>query len=1104
MKLGQFKTVVGVVILIAVLKSLPTNALPRKAVGQGQRGSDLTMANISIYTSGESNSLPAYLMTKQALSQVALSIFSKLPTDKSKTNLTWIAQQVDYFNPATKKCNESAFADACVNLYSSSVMLSLYNDTLPFGWNALVTLLAYGGLDKITVFAQYGCVGSVGIARYGRDIVAVPKGMCPSMADPTYDSSAMQGRKSADSNVNCWRSPYSDMSKCIMETGLPETGLLMFVGGVTYARTKYKISVIKEDAKAEKEELEQLLNDRALSFNEQMNAISNKYSKVRQEYESLEYKSSDEALSIYSRPFDESIETLNKEVWKSSKYFAKVERGSRKLTKMVEDLKEENIRIAEQIEQAKYDLKFLKLTRVNNDDVRYRQPSAEYIQNENHETKFFSNFEPLVVSEEIYFDDDEKHQGDFCTGDEVYKENWAGDGNICDFNDPLSANAIVEEKLVMNEPSLDLSSATVAQMHSLYPSEIGNDEVSAPISDMTSSAFGDIVDSVGVAGLGVGAEFLNTFLMLGMAEDMLQSGAKAVIELAGRGFNQTISSIHSIAKASYEEYKDTVDTMAHLMDEMEADVECRNAWEDLQNNIYVVQGDYGILVDAFNQCNVRKNLTGEALVNCTYSFSSTLDKAMHSATYSRIGNLNAGIGWEQSLVGTYLYSCAKFQTIKGYPPDSLAKSVTQMYQIVKKSMFKAGSLMSWIALSKTTYMAANYKGEPYNYTYLIRDSQLIRRNQTADMTCWFRDAVVPPAIYGYMPPSLWTDYFLYPPAQTYFQINVLHKSNWTEKGYLTPLIWTPEVVAATEDRNTWQRDTPSQFLAAQSNSAMRPDTPPSIQQVKLSNVTNVTDSATRICSNLPCMYRTCHCSAFTTDECNNCRDNPEAGLPPLCDCSLIVEFEFQAHRPARGWAGVYRNNSGQGLIQDKLPLCTIGDVHESARCIPGLFMVSMKNNEIRLFANSTYQLNWVPESNYEKQKLASYDADPLVKGSVHDDDILFQMVDSTWAWKYGVAQYADYLNSYFSSVPYTLENIFTKYNTSALEDNWRFHWAIRYGDGASDFIAVHISDAATPPLSNSTFGFGCQQEHTFHQGAVMGGDVDCDLKEVHIEYPPHC
>ena len=430
--------------------------------------------------------------------------------------------------------------------------------------------------------------------------------------------------------------------------------------------------------------------------------------------------------------------------------------------------------------------------------------------------------------------------------------------------------------------------------------------------------------------------------------------------------------------------------------------------------------------------------------------------------------------------------------------------------------------MQWKAQVESVYFMHHYNQTFINNTQYVVDANKIMISQTQDFTAWFRDLVIPPALAGYFPDYLWTDYYVSPPSRTYYQVEMISNNDFSSKGYLTPLLWAPSLygpasTSASANRhvnlihNITRVESDFDDMPGINQEAPR-DTPPPIQLVELKDSLNATASALDIANSLPCFYQKCSIHVQTMSPCT-CRVTPSSEGEERCDCMFRVMFSYDAHHPPRGWVGPYRNNSASSaLIGEGIPLCTGNDLDENARCIPGLFIKNFANGGLKLFANGTYGINIVPKSNYEYNFLL----DPSKSGKdvakvMKEEGIRFQMYDSTWQWKYGATKFASYLGEYYTSMPYILENINGYHNTSVLagEDGWRFYFNIRYGKGDSEYFPVRISTAATSLYSNSSFGFSCLDRPVSSSPLTSDADAsswknaDCISKEVHVPYPSH-
>ena len=253
-----------VVIFICVSTQLGTAIPVNSSLHTSQQPVD-----VKIYKTGNSYNYAAFASTKDGLAQAALSVFSKLPSDKSKTNFTWVAYQLDPFYAPTKSCNASAFQEACGILGVTSFILTYSNDTLPLGWVSTVAMLAKAGLDNIHHFSKYGCVaaskGSISVSPYGLDIIPSDLHCAPnddqSPLLSSSNSSSLVLKDDEDyTTAKCFKTNYIARFKgpCLMETGLPEMAFLL--GFFPYARRAiYKPLKIRQSLRRELTEKEMSL-----------------------------------------------------------------------------------------------------------------------------------------------------------------------------------------------------------------------------------------------------------------------------------------------------------------------------------------------------------------------------------------------------------------------------------------------------------------------------------------------------------------------------------------------------------------------------------------------------------------------------------------------------------------------------------------------------------------------------------------------------------------------------------------------------------------------------------------------------------------------------
>eukprot|EP01135_Chromosphaera_perkinsii_P000085 Nk52_evm36s24 gene=Nk52_evmTU36s24 len=1031
---------------------------------------------LKVYTTGASNSFEKFDLTKKGLASAATAVYTRLPSPvngtKTPANMSWV---VNNLKPTlTKNCSDSDLKEACRSLWMTSILLTGTTDPtiLPPSWFSFVTVLAVQGADYITHFGQYGCVSNITVSRFGGALAQTlstcpPVGQeshlnepfVPSLKDDQYDNA----RNSC--HVANWVQDFGD--GCLGKTGLPE--LLAVVALAKPAMNVYRFR--EESYRRMKQSVEQM--ERQLAEENRNHGI------IMGLYE----EQLAEAEAHVNAVMEEQVRLGEEEGYAESS-------GSRnEFRRLIGDAVMEREGVEERRRAIRHQLDY--------EQYNSQEMSKEYdILFE----RYYSASATLADQCDLCFRRDRGLNEEMLEMDMAMEELSIEEVSACSvslymtylqkMNKPIpeqyrggkcNLDSRIESTLQQREVShvQEIEMAKMGPKSSILETEAkaGMEIGSVDVEESVSKSIGDTI--LGTLGMGLfdfALDFANMMLMCGQVEDTVQSSVSQLIQNANSGFNQTIEAIGNLANESYAQYKQTQSVIESDIRQLESAVECESDWATFQNSLNTIDTDMGKLHQAYSICTAQKNLTGNELVTCQNQQASNIGHK-HWDVYGGVANYGEfSQTWGQAEVGKFLLSCAKDATISGsMSPEKLAEYLESMRSLVDRTIRRAGMLLEWTANVETRYSVSIGEGKYFNNTPYVIQAEEIMINQTSDFNAWFRDQVLPPSLSGYFPDSLWTAYGLTPPGATYFQMEILSKDDYTKsRGFLSPLVWIPE-------------DVNDRAIAAVNNGDEA-----TVKKISLINTQNVTKDLQNYVSTLPCLNVYCEYQFYSSEDYAKCTEKD-----PCKEVNVVVTSSMSTSYPARGWAGPYANKTESDdphpLVTSGRKLCSSKDLETKDDCIPGVLMRNMEGSELTLFANATYMLA-LPYSTYEKDELAK---DDYV--SPHADDLIFQMYDATWGWKYGSEAMAEYLSEYFKNERYFLKSIFELNSSSASYlmdgDNWRFYWAITTSSGLQ--IPVRVTAAATQTISDSKFGMSCPQEYS----SDYESSIQCQLRQTSVKYP---
>eukprot|EP01135_Chromosphaera_perkinsii_P005836 Nk52_evm25s367 gene=Nk52_evmTU25s367 len=1049
--------------------------------------------NVTVYTSGGYANLPAYITTRTAIAQAALLVYARLPTNKTNTNLTYVAEQLDFRQEYTNYCNSSAFSDSCSSLWSMSYLLNMETGTLPLGWTSLVAYLAYKGVDEIYNFSLYGCTGVVSISRFGVSL-QTSNVTCPSASSSSTPPSFVSSSQDY-STAGCWSAPYLNgfsINCSALIYGLPEAGMVFGYGSGSLTGLKSSMQNIDSFTDEIDTTLRASLETSPDSFAQDGGAMQQAANSALQYQMGFTDTTNSQVYQSSSAPYAQSLAQLG-----GQQSFSQHQSSVR--AAVVDFLNTQTSAAANDVpgtyfySQIASMANSLGAVKQSLSEGTYRSPQYfDFVLKTQSSSAYASMALDIVTNCTTVMSDMESayKEGDWnlLKSLEFGIQNGmvTGSSPYCNLNYSVDA-ALLSGQNIYNAANVSLTQSGVTTESDTYGPNIGGDIVSPNEVDtqedlfeigLAASAAGGLMIELGGAATGAIA---GVFLAQAVVSLIVDSAVNEVIDVASQGFEETLNAINEISEMSYDEYSYTISELNDQLGDLEVDEFCQASWstfETLQANIVV---DMELMNSTYTECKLNQNLTGVDYVKCEYEMSSTIPPE-HLEYFNQLVNLNPELDWSESVIGSFVLDCSKYQAVyNGLGPTDLSSAMYSMYQTGQQAIYQSGMIMQWYYLTDTLYNAVEFNSTFVNNTDDVLSTISIMQNITSDFTSWFRDEVIPPAIAAHFPSSLWTDFGVDPPSKTRYQIEILDSATFESMGPITPLVWTPYT---------------------QSNAEENPKAASTIKQSSLSffevqNSGNITESAIEYCATIPCPYQTCTCSVVNSTAIE-CADNGE-----LCSGTIMVEFTYQTNFPARGWAGPYSENSKTSTLigqpsGEALRTCTDDDMDSGDLCIPGLYIQNLDGDNVQLYVNGSWGINLVPDDNYERQMLFN-STNPNVTEAMQSGSLMFQMYDALWGWKYGIGTLSDYFGNYFSAYPsITLKSVFNVHNSSDFQEEWQYYWVVSYGEGDNDYYYAYISQAETSFYSSSEFGFSCQEN-----GPESSSDTSCILTEVQVDYPSY-
>eukprot|EP01135_Chromosphaera_perkinsii_P011485 Nk52_evm10s2415 gene=Nk52_evmTU10s2415 len=1123
---------------------------------------------ITIFTSGSSRDFGTFQTTQKALSQAAFMVYSSLPSDRSKTNLSWVADNLNFYSPNFPNCTSSAFESSCLHLYSFALLTAddsmVFRDEktqevlfvdIPFTWTTFTAFLAYKGIATINHFSKYGCVNDITISLEGRDLDTLQgTSICPPVEDELQSGplkSDNGGR--TNENVSCFSVPYGDRftGKCFMATFVPEIApALVTVAGKTiqYYRAKKAMETEKATLLENIQSLEGRMERERDYMVEAEGLLQRKIREVDQRRTAIER--SEEGLHRIERIHGRDYGIM--EYRRDGGYFeildkrVKIEKGVKSMRKKARDL-----RYLEKEYQSNLELVgdfYGEIQRLQS----LRQHQGYYTYQEFVDARG----ELQLTTLECFRSEFENHMDRYADQyifhcERAYRELYAlyvknpfimlnletfenAKESIllesqCDLRDRVSndmaAEEQVEQQTVRSGSGFSKSTATVeTEAEAFGEKELGGATVKE--GEEAAMSLGKTVMGGLMGFLGFGMEIWNMNMNIGMIQDSIDGAVRQINNYANVRFNHTIDLINQVSQQSYRYYQAESNEITEKLHSLEQSVSCKNAWDEFREKLSVVQTHYDRFSTALNCSRRFDNITdpsGHMYLQCEYDQvapSGVPVVVKDFETFRLVANMD-GFSWDQSVVGEFAQECARYSVVSekmtGWDLGSL---LTRYHDMIRNSIYRSGMLMKWASQVSTGYQFLKFNGSSYvDYSAQYNESKYIMVNQTGDFTCWFRDQIVPPAMAPFVPSSWWTDFGLSPPSSSYFNVEILDPLDFKSKGPLAPLVWEPfvenpqlerisdaEHFIGTMDLSTSREEmkslTQEEILFGRtrrnvkdiSSSSSSPNMePPASYLLKLNGTSNVTDSVLTYCTTLPCFHQTCQCTGTLIAPCTCYEQNQ-------CDCNVFISFNRTSAYPARGWAGAYNSSDANGYRPAGKQLCSSKDVSADVDCIPGVGITPPEatGSRILLFADMFTKM-LIPSVDNEEFKTTLKDETKIPNNS----NLLFQMYEAQWAWKYGNSVTKDYLEKYFAEVPYYLESIYTWNNASKLVDDenqeWRNYWMLTFQRGPNEDltqIPIRVTHTETQVNSEATFVFDCPSK--------WSKDYDkskCKLDLIYNPYP---
>ena len=799
-------------------------------------------ADITWYSTGASHSKEAFFLTKQVLSTTALKIYSRLPSNKTGLNVTFLVNSI---TPSAHNsyCNTSKIRDACEDILEATLIVTKQFKVVPSWWTHVVAALTLSDSAHIRHFYLYGCIGNISISQSGIGIMSISSESCPAVEKVHHESLLKESKTMSYSskqlgNVwNCFDNTLSAGS-CVLENptiyiagGLVMTGIL---GGFAYRRYT-QLKAREENAYRE---IERALEQKMAAAKGRIRDITSEISEADAElnnlYEDLEGDITD--CPAYRRGFmqgeldgrasmdqmQELIDALDDKLFKFPKQLSEMStRGSL--------LKNFNQELSDRVED---------LTKISEDVSKYGAEEVGEDMGKIAETDEVGCFDDAIWIESMQSPIEEVQLGALkCESD---MESMSGEGVVRD-------SMAGDPKLVTNQEVVDNFVDKIPEL-----GDLKGKAATMETDDVISKSMGEMVGSQMLIGIGMEAlgSFLNTFLMFMVVQDMIEEAVKAIIHVLQKGFQAVGKALSNLAEQEVEQYKSTIQNMEKKIEEMVANLECADAWIDFREKLYMIYEDYKTMSGNLHQCKTVNNFTKSDYFNCEWQKVHYL-QTRNWPVYQELGNTNKD-AWEKSLAGKFVIECSKSTVISGTEPVEAAHRMAYFHDLAVSAISRAGTLYRWTAsilMGHSFYYGSGF----LNFTSQVNTGYFITTNQSRSFTAWFTEYVIPPAIAGYVRPTFWTFQNRTPPAMRYMNMKLIDMSTLNSSGYIQPLVWLPGV------------KTGENMYKAKPQSSGGPIH--AFYSVTARNVTNATESAYGVCQSLLCFERTCECHAWTTKEC---------------------------------------------------------------------------------------------------------------------------------------------------------------------------------------------------------------------------------------------
>ena len=1035
-----------------------------KATRDGNLSDTALTVNETWYTSGTYANKELYFYTKQVLTSAALKLYTRLPSNKTGLNATYMMEQINPNGPlyGGNWCNTSNISDVCTDLLVGTIFVTGQNQTAPYLWVEFVTMLVFEGANYISHFYTYGCIGTFGVSRMGGNIVGIPDGTCPNVTSGDGVDAGMLASGTGSSTgstwdevENCFRVVYDESSttyawtNCLYANPAPYAGLAFAIAAVAVYKTRNGINQNNGNGNGE-------------DFGGDDTNYQNFASRYR---------------STVDRPTDNN----NQGTWDSN---------SQSDTK----------------------------TDVNNDVVADASRSKQFAQNElNTDMDQFSTSSNQQATNQISYISNDGQQitvppnmagsRQSIDTDDVY-DDFYNERIILDYCDEFGATKVSVPQLLKvsscseacenmsgdNIKSDAIQSETyasnddVVQTFTSSNPGLGEVDTSSPLN--TNDAASDILGSdfteeaIGENWFDFASVPLNFFMLFSLVDTTVSAGMAQLDSYLEQGFAETMSALQQLSTQMQEEFHSTIDDIDQEINSMDANLDCYNAWVAFRSDLETIDNDYQAMIQNYQTCKVNTNYTGSNYFQCEFDNWQGAVGDTNWQSYTTVGN-PSNTAWEDTEVGQYMYECARFKVISGATPQEVASYLTQTYSLASEAIRKAGNLYRYTAAVLTGYNKYTLNNTHIDYNQQMSDGYYMSINQTASFGQWFLYDLAPPAVTGYLNSSIYTDLGYAGAAYQYKHVQMLNSSTYESMGYLTPSLWLPVTSSYQAQGHVVQGKsiphTPGTISEESSGD------PPSLQFMTVTNITNLTYATYQVCSMQNCYHTECECQVTTTEPCTLEYVTMNGNTSANYTCQFEVLYSYQTTYPARGWVGLYSNDTSvdERYVAEGMPLCTPNDVNPGDNCISGVIMQMNDNNQVKLWANNTFSMQIPNNTQWEYQQLLAGD---VTGGKPVEDVLFFQMFQDDWGWKFGDESYSEYLSDYYAGQTATLENIYNYNNASDLSsgDNWRYNWVITTAQDI--FWPVKITFAETVYNSNSTFGFACPLYYE------EPGDVEADDK----------